>query len=151
MKQAKYLSITFRSNFVLGYFFLVIFFLGCSENSTFPQTEKPQLSFPEFFVEKGNDIDTSYISLRGIKISEDSLKIEAVSWGVIEFGLHLMCSKTETEFEYVLMGECGTTLTKTYQKVTLSDWITAEESENLLRISFSNFRDTVEVIKAGTH
>lgn len=151
MKHAKYLSKTFRSNFVLGYFFLVIFFFGCSENSTSPQTEQPQLSFPEFFVDKGNDIDTSYISLRGIKISEDSLKIEAVSWGVTEYGLHLICNKSETEFEYVLMGECGTTLTTTYQKVTLYDWITAEESEHLLRISFSNFRDTVVVIKAVTH
>lgn len=151
MKHAKYLSKTFRSNFVLGYFILVVFFYGCSENSTSPQTEKLQLSFPEFFIEKGNDIDTSYISLRGIKISEDTLKIEAVSWGVIEYGLHLVCNKSETEFEYVLMGECGTTLTNTYQKVTLYDWITAEESENLLRISFSNFRDTVVVIKAVTH
>lgn len=151
MKTAKNLSKSFRSNFVLCCIFLIISFYGCSENSTSPQTEKPQLSFPEFFVEKGNDNDTSYISLRGIKISEDSLKIEAVSWGVIEYGLHLMSNKSETEFEYVLMGECGTTLTTTYKKVTLYDWITAEESENLLRISFSNYKDIVEVIKEVTH
>lgn len=126
-------------------------FTGCSENNISYGTNRTQLSFPEFFIEQGSDLDTTYISLRGLKIADDSLEIQATSWGIIETGLFLEREDYYKEIRLRMMGECGTVSSITWEKVTFKKWITAEETQRLQKISFTNFRDTIEVVKTSTN
>ncbi|AFH48993.1 Hypothetical protein IALB_1283 [Ignavibacterium album JCM 16511] len=45
------------------------------------------ITFPYFFIEKGSDSDSSYISLRDSKIHPYLFEVEATGWGVIEKGI----------------------------------------------------------------
>ncbi len=44
------------------------------------------LNFPDFFIEKGNDSDSPYISSRGTKIHPYLFEIVETGWGIIESG-----------------------------------------------------------------
>jgi len=122
----------------------LLLFSGCKEKGN-PAGNNTQISFPEFFVEKGSDIDSSYISFRGIKINSDTLEIQATSWGVIAYGLFLSKKTLGNEIQYQMMGECGTVPSETWSKVTLKAWIKAEETNTLQKLSFSNSKDTINI------
>lgn len=135
---------------------LFLFMLtGCGDkvNSTplIPEPIDTNFPFPEFFVEQGSDSDTSYISLRGVQIDKDTLEIQATSWGIIEYGLLLSQYNLPHEINYEMMGMCGTVFTKTWTKVTLKQYLTSTECDTLFRLSFTNFRDTIEVVKVSLH
>ena len=83
----------------------VLLFPGCKEKGN-PAGTNIQISFPEFFIEKGSDIDSSYISFKGVKKNNDTLEIQATSWGVIEYGLFISKKTFDNEIQYQMMGEC---------------------------------------------
>ncbi|MFA6979506.1 MAG: hypothetical protein WC209_09310 [Ignavibacteriaceae bacterium] len=122
----------------------VLLFAGCKEKGN-PAGNNTQISFPEFFVEKGSDIDSSYISFRGVKKNNDTLEIQATSWGVIAYGLFLSKTTLGNEIQYQMMGECGTVPSETWSKVTLKAWIKAEETTTLRKLSFTNSKDTIDI------
>jgi len=103
--------------------FPMLLFSCCEDSNTSPEQNKNGVSFPEFFIEKGSDSDTTYISLRGIKKNNDTLEIQATGWGIIEYGLFLSRHNLPKEIHYQLMGECGTVSSRTWAKVTLAQWI----------------------------
>jgi hypothetical protein len=141
----------FNSSFLRKSFFfmiaviLAIVNIGCEEKVT--TTEEAKISFNEFYIEKGNDIDTTFISFKGTIKNSNTLEIEATSWGVWEYGLSLNRSNLNKEIMFVLMGYCGTVSSQTYAKVTFTSSISAAETDTLERISFSTFRDTITVRK----
>jgi len=142
--NVRYLLFLF---FVLPLFILLY---SCNENSTTsPDQEHSVLSFSEFFFEHGSDIDTSYISMKGIKKNADSLEIQATCWGIIETGPFLSRDNLNKEILFKMMGVCGTINSSTWTKVTRTRWITARETDTLYALSFTNFRDTLRIVKTG--
>lgn len=70
----------------LFYFLLSIILFGCEDKIT--TNEIARVNFHEFYVEKGSDLDTSYLSLKGT-IKNSTLIIETKSWGIWETGLSM--------------------------------------------------------------
>jgi len=128
----------------LSVFIMLVIFWGCkTPTETIPAIGR----FPEIFLEAGSDIDTTYISLRTIRLQDGTLKIQATGWGVEEYGLFLNL-QTENKFLTMnIMGECGTVFTRTYVKRTFEHVITKSAEDTLERIRFTNFRDTLVVVK----
>jgi len=129
-----------------------LFFLSsCKKPNNTPVETTGQFSlFPEFFIERGSDSDSSYISLRGVRVGNDTLEIQATSWGIIEYGLILVPQNSSKSILYSLVGECGTVMSKTSRKVTLSQSISPETQDTLQQVGFTNFRDTLIVTKTST-
>lgn len=123
-------------------------FLGCSDSGVSPNEKG--ISFPEFFVEKGSDSDTTYLSLRGFR-NNNRFEIQATGWGIWEYGLFLKRDNYQGTINYCLMGECGTVTSQTWKKITFVDLITPDETDTLWVISFTDFRDTITVAKTITH
>lgn len=136
-----------RMRFLIFLTFTTISLSSCSDTSISPDKNNAQISYPEFFIEKGSDMDTSYISFRGVKKNNDTLEIQATSWGVIEYGLFLSRKNFIKEIQFQMMGKCGTVSTRTWTKVTLKGWIKSEETNTLQKLSFTNFNDTINVVK----
>jgi hypothetical protein len=112
-------------------------------------TESPDgyWTFPEFFLEKGVDADSSYIALQGLRKSGGILELQATSWGIRETGLFLARQKASKAAVYVFMGECGTVSTRTWEKVTLHYELTAADQDTINRILFTSHGDTLEVVR----
>lgn len=111
---------------------------NCSESSSTSTEPKPtEFSFSEFFVEKGSDSHT--------------LEIQATSWGVLEYGLFLSYDHSNKAILFEMWNKCGTVLTRTWVKVTHKDLITSAEADTLQQIGFTNFRDTLIVVKTTTN
>lgn len=135
--------------YLLAFLTALFFFLtACKENNIAP-SEK-HISFPEFFVEKGSDLDTTYISLRGIN-KINNFEIQATGWGIWEYGLFLNRNDDPNSVNYSLMGFCGTVSTKTWRKVTFNDFLTPEELDTIDIISFTDFRDTISIGYVSVH
>lgn len=101
------------------------------------------ISFPDFFVERGSDADSSYISFRGRKIHPYLFEVEGTGWGIIETGILLekLCQPQKLFFQ--LMGECGTVLTQTWNKTSRIQIITADILDTVNTLAFTNlFRNT---------
>jgi hypothetical protein len=135
-----------KSFFFLTAVILAIINIGCEDKVT--TTEEAKISFKEFYIEKGSDFDTTYISFKGTIKNSNTLLIEATSWGILEVGLSLDRIDMNKEIMFGLMGQCGTIFTHTWAKVTFSNTISAAETDTLERISFTNFRDTIVVNKS---
>ena len=136
------------SFFVIAITFLLVL-AGCNDETILPESQT--ISFPEFFIEKGSDIDSSYISFKAVKKNSDTLEIQGTSWGAIEYGLILEQENIYNSIFYKFTGICGTVSTFTWQKVTLSRFITASEDDNLQILSFTNFKDTLTITKETAH
>jgi hypothetical protein len=132
----------------LLFFLIILLFVGCSESVNPPNIKA--ISFPEFFIEKGSDSDTTYISLKGFR-NNNRFEVQATGWGIWEYGLFLERTNSDSTINYKLMGQCGTVFSRTWTKVTLIDLLTPEETDSLWVISFTDFRDTITVIKTTTH
>jgi hypothetical protein len=63
----------------------------------------------------------------------------------------LVEQKGEKLLLYKMMGECGTVLTKTWRKVTLTEWLSASETDTIWQIGFTNLRDTIMLAKTTTN
>jgi hypothetical protein len=137
-----------KIKFYLAFFSLLVF-NACSDETILPESKV--ISFPEFFVESGSDIDSSYISFRGIKRNSDTLEIQGTSWGIIEYGLILEKEDFPNSKFYKFTGICGTVSSYTWEKVTLTRYITSAEDDNLQSLSFTNFKDTLIVNKLINH
>jgi hypothetical protein len=111
------------------------------------QTAKEYVQFPEFFIEKGTDADSSYISLQGVRASDGILDLQATSWGIRETGLFLARAKGSRAALFEFMGECGTVSSRTWVKVTLHYELPLADQDTVERIWFTNFRDTLEVVR----
>lgn len=101
------------------------------------------ITFPDFFVEKGSDSDSSYISFKGRKIHPYLFEVEGTGWGIIETGISLekICEPQKLFFH--LMGECGTVLTQTWNKTSRIQIITADVLDSVNTLAFTNlFRNT---------
>jgi hypothetical protein len=139
-------SSSLRKNF----FFLIavilaIINIGCEEKVT--TTEEAKISFNEFYVEKGNDTDSSFISFKGTIKNSNTLLIETTSWAVLGTGYNIERQNLNREILLVTMGECGTVLTRIWARMERITTITAAEADTLDKISFTNFRDTLTVYK----
>lgn len=132
----------------LLYCLQILQFAGCNESINSPYIGT--ISFPEFFIEKGSDSDTTYLSLKGFR-NNDHFEIQATGWGIWEFGLFLQRVNCEGTINYSLMGECGTVTSQTWKKITFVDFITPDETDTLWTISFTDFRDTIKVVKVVAH
>jgi hypothetical protein len=124
---------------------LAPFFHCAPKSDTITQPKSQSLVPPEFFVEKGSDLDSSYISFRGLRKNSDTLEIEATSWGVIEYGLVLCREYAPKAIHFLFIGRCGTVSTRTWRKVTLNDWITLAQADTLQMLWLTNSRDTLAV------
>ncbi len=129
----------------------VIVVCGCSQptsNTGIPAGVGPgSHSFGEFFLEKGSDTDSTYLSFRGRRSGLDSLMLEMTTWGVIEYGLFLRRENSSRRVSYFLMGECGTVSSRTWKKVTLKGFLSPIEQDTLWILSFSNLKDTLTIGK----
>ncbi len=105
------------------------------------------ISFPDFFVEKGSDVDSSYISLRGTKINSFVFEIETTGWGIIETTIsHSIIYKPNLIMIY-MMGECGVVFTRTWEKASRKIIFTADVLDTVNTIAFTNlFRDTDTIV-----
>lgn len=138
---------------VLQMFVIILLALGLlsgcdrAEETAGLITESPDgySTFPEFFLEKGMDADSSYIALQGLRKSGGILELQATSWGIRETGLFLARQKASKAAVYVFMGECGTVSTRTWEKVTLHHELTAVDQDTINRILFTSHGDTLEV------
>ncbi|MBX2977274.1 MAG: hypothetical protein KF721_14185 [Ignavibacteriaceae bacterium] len=128
----------------LFYFLLSLIIIGCEDKIT--THEIARANFQEFFIEKGSDEDTSYISLKGT-IKNSALIIETKSWGIWETGLSLQRENLNKEIVFSVIGNCGTISAWTWAKVEFTTSLSASETDTLDRIHFTNFRDTITVIK----
>ncbi len=128
---------------------LLLLISGCIRSTEIvePPSVKDYRQFPEFFVERGSDADSSYLSLRAVRIDSTLLDIQATSWGITETGLFLgrRPSKRAAVFEF--MGECGTVSTRTWEKVTVHRKLTRADQDTVDRIWLTNFRDTLEIVR----
>jgi len=124
-------------------FSLVFVFFSCDDNIISTEVEKPQTNLPEFLIEDGTDLDSSYFSLRGLIKSEDTLEIQATRWGIVETGLFLYQKDLGDEIQYEILGMCGTVSSITWKKVTLKSWITRERLKTLKKLSCTRFIDTI--------
>ncbi|MBI5216308.1 MAG: hypothetical protein HY960_11195 [Ignavibacteriae bacterium] len=124
---------------------LLLTLLGCkSPTDTEPQT---QAQFPEVFIESGTDSDSSYMSLRTARQGDGTMKTEVTGWGVEEYGLFLDC-KTDGHILFLnIMGICGTVTSETYVKKTFAYMVPPAAEDTLSTILFTNFRDTLTVVK----
>ena len=134
---------------VLMVFLLAWLLSGCTGPTSNPiatsLTGSVQHDFPEFFLEKGSDMDSSYISFRGEHFRNDTLQLEMTSWGVVEYGLFLRRQNDPQSASFFLMGKCGTVPTRTWRKVRLTHYLGAIERDTLWSLSFSNLRDTLTI------
>lgn len=119
--------------------------IGCktpAENSPLGQNR-----FPEVFHEAGTEADSSYIALRTIRLADGNLQTQVTGWGIEESGLFL---ETQTENNGLTMSIrriCGTVFTYTWVRRTFEYIITRSSEDTLQRICFTNFRDTLTVVK----
>jgi hypothetical protein len=125
---------------------IAAFFRCASKTDIMTQPQSQSSLPPQFFVEKGSDLDSSYISFRGFPKNSDTLQIEATSWDYFEDGLLLYRIYAPKAIHFQLFGRCGTGSTRTMQKETLKDWITLAQADTLQMLSFTNFRDTLAVV-----
>jgi len=125
--------------------------MGCrrAEQIAEPVTESPEgyASFTEFFLEKGADADSSYIALRGTRKIGGILELQATSWGIRETGLFLERERAPKTAVFVFMGECGTVSTRTWEKVTLRQEMSAADQDTVERIVFTSHGDTLEIVR----
>jgi hypothetical protein len=125
--------------------------VGCrrAEQTTEPVTGTPEdhNTFTEFFLEKGVDADSSYIALRGTRKNGGILELQATSWGIRETGLFLARDREPRTAVFVFMGECGTVLTRTWEKVTLRQDLSAADQDTVDRIVFASHGDTLEIVR----
>ncbi len=105
------------------------------------------ITFPDFFVEKGYDADSSYISLRGTKINPFVFEIETTGWGIIETGITHSINYSSNRIMIYMMGECGTVLTRTWEKASRKLIFTADVLDTVNTIAFTNsFRNTDTIV-----
>jgi hypothetical protein len=107
-------------------------------------------TFPEFFLEKGTDADSSYISLRGLHKGGGILELQTTSWGIRETGPMLVRISAPKSATFLFLGRCGTVPTKTWEKVMLQLDLTAADQDTLERIAFTSHGDTLEIVKTHT-
>lgn len=94
--------------------------------------------FPSTFLEKGNDNDHSYISLKSYRLDNDYLKLELTGWGVEQTGLFLNDIIEGDVLVMHVMGECGTYVPPPiYEKHTFTYTVSTslEDQLNLIRLA----------------
>jgi hypothetical protein len=102
---------------------------------------------PETSLQAGSDTDSSTISLHTIRQANGELLAQVSSWGVEEYGLLLQCSTTNRIMTMNITGRCGTVSTHTWVKKVFDHAFSAIEEDTLIGIRFTNYRDTLVVIK----
>ena len=128
---------------------------GCTRNNeeiTEPGVEPSpsEQGYLEFFLEKGSDVDSSYISLRGT-LKDGALKLQATSWGIRETGLFLARKNAAKTAIFVFMGECGTVSSRTWEKKSISYTLALADQDTTDRIIFTSHGDTVNVVRSRVY
>lgn len=110
-----------------------------------------KIKFPDFFLEKGSDADSSYISFRGTKINPYLYEIRGTGWGIIESGILIHQDNYPRKIVFLFMGECGTLFFKTWIKAERSLILTADVLDTVDVLAFTNgfrhCRDTLFVTR----
>lgn len=127
---------------------LLFFLVNCNGDSdSLVEPEQQFTNFPEFFMESGTDSDTSYISFRGTLLENDTLELQTTSWGVVETGLFLNRRYSNRSVLFRMMGICGTVESRTWEKVTLFEYLSPSDLDTLKQLAFTNGSDTLVVLK----
>lgn len=106
--------------------------------------------FSEFSIKKGSDADRSFIALRGVRMEEGVLELQATSWGIRETGLFLMRSRAPRTATFLFIGDCGTVSSYTWEKTTILYALTPADQDTLERILFTSHLDTLEIVRTHT-
>lgn len=104
------------------------------------------ITFPNFFIERGSDSDSSYISFRGRKIHPYLFEIEAVGWGRIGTGITLESINYPRKISFYLMGECGVDPSRIWDKAVRTTIITADIMDTVDVLTYSNLHRQTDTI-----
>lgn len=106
------------------------------------------VTFPEFFIEKGSDSDSSYISFRGRKIHPYLFEIEGTGWTIPATGSLLDMTNKPQEILIKMMGECGFVFNESWYKETKTAIITADVLDTVNTLAFTNLFKQTDTIYA---
>jgi hypothetical protein len=130
---------------------LMATFAGCHDSGTEsvpnPTVEVVHGSFSQFFLEKGSDADSSYISFRGTRDTTGAFRLEATSWAIRETGPMLYRVPAPKAATFIFMAECGTVSSHTWEKTTLTCKLAHAELDTLLRLELIAHGDSLAVVK----
>lgn len=105
------------------------------------------ITFPDFYVEKGSDSDSSYISFRGRKIHPYLFEIEATGWGDYGTGISLATVPKPNKLFFQLMAECGVNPPNIWVKAVRTAVITADILDTVNTLAFTNlYRHTDTIV-----
>lgn len=104
------------------------------------------INFPEFFIEKGSDSDSSYISFRGRKIHPYLFEIEGTGWTKLGTGSFLDISFRPKEIFIKMMADCGVVLFNLWEKESENFIITADMLDTVNTLAFTNLYKRTDTI-----
>lgn len=141
----KYYNHENKSYFIIFLIIILLLNTQCTDDKIIQSEDNK--SFPEFFLSKGSDSDSSYISFQGTIINSDSFELNFSSWAIIEYGARLWKVPSNKTVFYKMQYECSTVFTKTWDKVTFINYLTKEDIDTLQILKFTNYIDTLEITK----
>jgi hypothetical protein len=104
------------------------------------------INFPEFFIEKGSDSDSSYISFRGRKIHPYLFEIEGTGWVKSWAAIFLHLEPKPQAIHVMMMADCGVGVPNIWDKETVSEVITADILDTVNTLVFKNFQKNTDTI-----
>ena len=123
--------------------------LGCknpTENKDNLPTVDEEL-FPDEYLEAGYDSNYTFISLLTLRLPNGTLEVEAVGYGIEECGILFGQSVYNKEFSISIRNGCQTHPNPTWVTKTFRYIVTKSEEATLQKISFTNNRYTLQVVK----
>lgn len=95
-----------------------------------------QREFPTAFLEAGSDSNHNYLSMKLIRQSDGSLRIDLVGWSIEETGISLSADISGSTLNLIIMGECGVVNSWTWTKVSFIHIIEREKEKELRTIEY---------------
>lgn len=95
-----------------------------------------QQEFPPAFLEAGSERNHNYLSLKLIRQSDGSLRIDLIGWGIEETGISLSTNIGGSTLNLVVMGECGVVDSWTWTKVSFTHIVEQEQERELREIEY---------------
>jgi hypothetical protein len=128
----------------------VIVFNSCLTNTNQKNpisANSSAFAFPDTFIQKGSDADTSYFSLRIINQPDSQIQLECTGWGIEETGLFLLTGRLDSIYYLRFMGYCGTIFIHTWVKPTLTEILSSSLIDSIASIQYLYNNDTILITK----
>ena len=97
-----------------------------------------QREFPPAFLEAGSDSNHDYLSMKLIRQSDGSLRIDLVGWGTEEMGPSLETGIKDSTLNLIVMHECGVVDNWTPTKVAFTHVVEQEQERELSEIEYES-------------